>query len=82
MRESITDNMTAVAITFLIVTITGTLQSNSQQPFSTSLMAVLDELPVYGLSLLVIVLEAVNLIYRRVRRASYKKGQVQAEADG
>ena len=32
--------------------------------------------------LLVIVLEAVDLIYRRVRRASYKKGQVQAEADG
>jgi hypothetical protein len=32
--------------------------------------------------LLVIVLEAVDLIYRRVRRASYKKGQFQAEADG
>ena len=77
-----TDNMTAVAITLLIVTITDTLQSDSQQPFSTSLMTVLDELPVYGLSLLVIVLEAVDLIYRRVRRASYKKGQVQAEADG
>jgi uncharacterized membrane protein len=46
--------MTEVAITFLIVTITGTLQSDSQQPFSTSLMAVLDELPVYGLSLLIV----------------------------
>jgi uncharacterized membrane protein len=153
---SITDNMTAVATTFLIVTITGTLQSDSQQPFSKSLKAVLDELPVYGLSLLIVgvywlshhriymvirrhnmtliwlnfafllfiefqllfnalhasypksqltailsiavifyrnnfaiyfwllvmVLEAVDLIYRRVRRASYKKGQVQAEADG
>lgn len=51
---SITDNMTAVAITFLIVTITGTLQSDSQQPFSTSLMAVRDELPVYGLSMLIV----------------------------
>ena len=51
---SITDNMTAVAITFLIVTITGILQSNSLQPFSASLMAVLDELPVYGLSLLIV----------------------------
>jgi uncharacterized membrane protein len=31
--------------------------------------------------LLVIVLEAADQVYSRVRRASYKKGQVQAEAD-
>jgi uncharacterized membrane protein len=51
---SITDNMTAVAITFLIATITGTLLSNIQQPFSTTLHAVLGELPVYGFSLLIV----------------------------
>jgi len=51
---SITDNMTAVAITFLIATITGTLLSNIHQPFSTTLDAVLAELPVYGLSLLIV----------------------------
>ena len=51
---SITDNMTAVAITFLIVTITGTVASNINQPFSTALKAVLDELPVYGFSLLIV----------------------------
>jgi uncharacterized membrane protein len=38
---SITDNMTAVAITFLIATITGTLLSNAQQSFSAALHAVL-----------------------------------------
>jgi uncharacterized membrane protein len=48
---SITDNMVAVAITFLIVDITGTLLSESHQPFSTALSAVLGQLPVYGLIL-------------------------------
>jgi uncharacterized membrane protein len=51
---SITDNMTAVAITFLITTITGILLSNNQQSFSTALNAVLAELPVYGFSLLIV----------------------------
>jgi uncharacterized membrane protein len=51
---SITDNMVAVAITFLIVDITGTLLSESHQPFSTALSAVLGQLPVYGLSLLIV----------------------------
>ena len=51
---SITDNMVAVAITFLIATITGTLLSDIHQPFSTALKAVLEELPVYGFSLLIV----------------------------
>jgi uncharacterized membrane protein len=51
---SITDNMTAVAITFLIASITDTLLSNTQQPFSTALSAVLAELPVYGLTFLIV----------------------------
>ncbi|HYX49278.1 MAG TPA: TMEM175 family protein [Ktedonobacteraceae bacterium] len=51
---SITDNMTAVAITFLITTIASTLLSNSQQSFSTALNAVLEELPVYSFSLLIV----------------------------
>src|SRR2546430_3651121 len=51
---SITDNMTAVAITFLITTITGVLLSNKGQSFSTALSAVLTELPVYGFSLLIV----------------------------
>jgi uncharacterized membrane protein len=51
---SITDNMTAVAITFLIATITGTLLSDIHQPFSTALKAVLEQLPVYGFSLLIV----------------------------
>jgi uncharacterized membrane protein len=51
---SITDNMTAVAITFLITTITGILLSNTQQSFSTALNKVLAELPVYGFSLLIV----------------------------
>jgi uncharacterized membrane protein len=50
---SITDNMTAVAITFLIASITGPLFSNAQQSFSTALHAVLAALPVYGLTFLV-----------------------------
>jgi uncharacterized membrane protein len=51
---SITDNMVAVAFTFLIAYITGTLLSNSQQPFSTALHTVLEQLPVYGVSLLIV----------------------------
>ena len=51
---SITDNMTAVAVTFLMTTITGTLLSNTQQSFSTVLNAVLAELPIYSLSLLIV----------------------------
>ena len=51
---SITDNMTAVAITFLITTITGVLLSNKGQSFSTVLNEVLTELPVYGFSLLIV----------------------------
>ena len=51
---SITDNMTAVAITFLIATITSTVVSNSQQSFSTALNAVLEQLPVYSFSFLVV----------------------------
>jgi uncharacterized membrane protein len=51
---SITDNMTAVAITFLITTITGILLSDTQQSFSTALNEVLAELPVYGFSLLIV----------------------------
>ena len=46
--------MTAVAITFLIAAITGTLLSNIHQPFSTTLGAVLGELPVYSFSLLIV----------------------------
>ena len=51
---SITDNMTAVAITFLITTITSVVLSNFQQPFSSALNAVLAELPIYALSLLIV----------------------------
>ena len=51
---SITDNMTAVAITFLITTITATIFSNTQQSFSMTLDAVLAELPVYGFSVLLV----------------------------
>jgi TMEM175 potassium channel family protein len=51
---SITDNMTAVAITFLIASITGALLSNAQQSFSTALGAVLAALPVYGLTFLIV----------------------------
>jgi len=52
--SSISDNMTAVAITFLIATITSTVVSNSQQPFSTALNAVLEQLPVYSFSFLIV----------------------------
>ncbi len=51
---SITDNMTAVALTFLIATITSTVQSNSQQPFSTVLGAVVAQLPVYSFTFLIV----------------------------
>jgi hypothetical protein len=51
---SITDNMTAVAITFLITTITGVLLSNKGQSFSTVLNEVMSELPVYGFSTTVV----------------------------
>jgi uncharacterized membrane protein len=46
--------MTAVAITFLITTITGVLLSSTQQSFSAVLNEVLAELPVYGFSLLIV----------------------------
>jgi len=52
--SSISDNMTAVAITFLIATITSIVLSNSQQPFSTALDAVLQQLPVYSFSFLIV----------------------------
>ncbi len=51
---SITDNMTAVAITFLITTITAVIFSNVQQSFSTLLNEILAELPIYGFSLLIV----------------------------
>ena len=51
---SISDNMTAVAITFLIVTITSLVLSNSQQSFSTALGAVMQQLPVYSFSFLIV----------------------------
>jgi uncharacterized membrane protein len=51
---SITDNMVAVAITFLITKITGTLISNVNQPLPTMLKAIFEQLQVYGFSLLVV----------------------------
>ena len=51
---SITDNMTAVAITFLIIIIISTLKSNNQQSYSTALSAVVAELPVYIFSFLIV----------------------------
>jgi uncharacterized membrane protein len=51
---SITDNMTAVAITFLIATVTSTVLSNNQQSFSTALGAVVAQLPEYGLTFLIV----------------------------
>ncbi len=51
---SITDNMTAVAITFLIATITSTVVSHNQQSFSTALNAVVEQLPVYGFTFLIV----------------------------
>jgi uncharacterized membrane protein len=51
---SISDNMTAVAITFLIATITSIVISNSQQSFSTALAAVLEQLPLYSFSFFIV----------------------------
>ena len=51
---SISDNMTAVALTFLIASIASTVSSNSQQPFSTALGAVIEQLPVYGFTFLLV----------------------------
>jgi uncharacterized membrane protein len=51
---SITDNMVAVAFTFLITNITGTLAANSHQPLSTMLQAIFEQLQIYGFSLLVV----------------------------
>jgi uncharacterized membrane protein len=51
---SITDNMVAVAITFLITKITGTLISHAQQPLPTMLSAIFEQLQVYGFSLLIV----------------------------
>ena len=51
---SITDNMTAVALTFLIATITSTVVANIHQSFSTALGAVVGQLPVYGFTFLIV----------------------------
>lgn len=51
---SITDNMIAVAITFLITKITGTLISNARQPLPTMLNEIFGQFQVYGFSLLVV----------------------------
>jgi uncharacterized membrane protein len=46
--------MIAVAITFLITKITGTLISHAQQPLPTMLNAIFEQLQVYGFSLLIV----------------------------
>lgn len=51
---SITDNMTAVALTFLIVTITSIGASASQQSFTQTLTAIGSALPLYGITLLIV----------------------------
>jgi uncharacterized membrane protein len=51
---SITDNMVAVAITFLIAKITGVVIANVHQPLSTTLKAILAQLLVYGFSLMIV----------------------------
>jgi uncharacterized membrane protein len=51
---SITDNMTAVALTFLVTTITAALAANSHQSFSQTLAAVGNALPVYGVTFLIV----------------------------
>ncbi len=51
---SITDNMTAVAITFLVASIVGTLLSESTQPFSTALATVLKVVPEFSFSVLIV----------------------------
>jgi uncharacterized membrane protein len=51
---SITDNMTAVAITFLIAPITGAVLAGTHQGFSQTLSAVGSALPAYGLTFLIV----------------------------
>jgi uncharacterized membrane protein len=51
---SITDNMVAVAITFLIAKITGVVAANVHQPLPTTLNAILAQLLVYGFSLMIV----------------------------
>lgn len=51
---SITDNMTAVALTFLIATIISAGTSNSGQPLAQTLAAIWDELPLYGITFLIV----------------------------
>lgn len=51
---SITDNMTAVALTFLIATITSAGATNSQQPFAEALAAIWTALPLYGITFLIV----------------------------
>jgi uncharacterized membrane protein len=51
---SITDNMTAVALTFLIATITSAGASNSQQPYAQTLAAIGNALPLYGITFLIV----------------------------
>jgi uncharacterized membrane protein len=51
---SITDNMVAVAITFLITKITGVVLADVHQSLSTTLNAILAQLLVYGFSLLIV----------------------------
>ena len=51
---SITDNMTAVALTFLLATITSAGASNSQQSFAEALAAIWNTLPLYGITLLLV----------------------------
>ena len=62
--------MVAVAITFLITKITGTLLSDIQQPFSTTLNAILKQLPVYGFSVLIVGFNWLShhRIYMSIRR--------------
>jgi uncharacterized membrane protein len=51
---SITDNMTAVAITFLVANITGVLLSSHDKPFSTTFEEILTQLPAYSLSFMIV----------------------------
>src|SRR6266567_3893265 len=70
---SISDNMTAVAITFLIATITSTVASDSQQPFSTALNAVMEQLPVYAFLFFIELQPIFNGL-----RATYPRSQLTA----
>jgi uncharacterized membrane protein len=51
---SITDNMTAVALTFLITTITSVGLAASQQSFAQTLTAIGTVLPLYGITFLIV----------------------------